>query len=146
VQVPCSGPYICLTPAEVNALSEAHHAAVRGYLVAEVFAVAWWRHDNVPTDDVLPWPLAVAGNLRRNQFRSARRHAAALGSLPLGGLSEDDQEIQRLVPGTGSPRGRWPGSSAARTAPSPHIGRMMVRHERAGGAPIGIARRWRGER
>jgi RNA polymerase sigma-70 factor (ECF subfamily) len=117
--------------ARFRALFEAHHPAVRRYafhraiqaadaddLVAEVFAVAWRRRDDVPADDPLPWLLAVAGNVRRNQTRSARRYAAALGSLPppasapppaepddrgavlrrgLGELSEDDQEILRLV-------------------------------------------------
>jgi RNA polymerase sigma-70 factor (ECF subfamily) len=115
-----------------RALFEAHHAAVRRYafhravqaadaddLVAEVFGVAWRRLDDVPTDDALPWLLAVAGNVRRNQARSARRYAKALGTLPppetapppaepddgrgallrqaLDGLSDDDQEILRLV-------------------------------------------------
>lgn len=113
-----------------RALFEAHHAAVRRFafhrtiqgadaddLVAEVFAIAWRRRDDVP-DDALPWLLAVAGNVRRNQVRSARRYAHALGTLPppesapppaepddrgarlrraLGGLSDDDQEVLRLV-------------------------------------------------
>ena len=117
--------------ARFHALFEAHHSAIRRYafhraiqgtdaddLVAEVFAVAWRRRDEVPIDHALPWLLAVAGNVRRNQARSARRYASALGSLPqpessppppepdergvilrraLGGLSEDDQEIMRLV-------------------------------------------------
>jgi RNA polymerase sigma-70 factor (ECF subfamily) len=100
----------------------AHHRGVRGAdaddLVAEVFAVAWRRLDDVPTDDALPWLLAVAGNVRRNQARSARRYAAALDALPrpehapppaepgdgmaairqaLGELPADDQEVLRLV-------------------------------------------------
>jgi len=117
--------------ARFRALFEAHHAAVRRYafhraiqdadaddMVAEVFAVAWRRRDDVPADDPLPWLLAVAGNVRRNQARAARRYAAALSTLPppgtapppdepddrgavlraaLGGLSDDDQEILRLV-------------------------------------------------
>jgi RNA polymerase sigma-70 factor (ECF subfamily) len=114
-----------------RALFQTHHAAVRRYafhraiqgadaddLVAEVFTVAWRRLDHVPTDDALPWLLAVAGNVRRNQARSARRYESALVALPrpesvppprepddraailhraLSGLSADDQEILRLV-------------------------------------------------
>jgi RNA polymerase sigma factor (sigma-70 family) len=113
-----------------RALFEAHHAAVRRFayhrtiqgadaddLVAEVFVVAWRRRDDVP-DDALPWLLAVAGNVWRNQVRSARRYSAALATLPppesappppepddrgarlrraLDGLSGDDQEVLRLV-------------------------------------------------
>jgi RNA polymerase sigma-70 factor (ECF subfamily) len=129
--------------ARFRALFEAHHAAVRRYafhrgipaadaddLVAEVFAVAWRRRDDVPADDALPWLLAVAGNVRRNQARSARRYAAALRTLPppgtapppgepddrgarlrraLAGLSDDDQEILRLVADGGPARSDWTG-------------------------------------
>lgn len=100
------------------AFHRAIQAADADDLVAEVFGVAWRRLDDVPTDDALPWLLAVAGNVRRNQARSARRYARAVGSLPppepvpppaepddrgallrqaLGELSGDDQEILRLV-------------------------------------------------
>jgi RNA polymerase sigma factor (sigma-70 family) len=114
-----------------RALFESHHAAVRRYahhraivgpdaddLVSETFAIAWRRLDVVPPDDPLPWLLAVAGNVRRNQIRSARRYEAALVKLPppetappppepddaaatlrraLGELPPEDQEILRLV-------------------------------------------------
>jgi RNA polymerase sigma factor (sigma-70 family) len=117
--------------ARFRALFESHHAAVRRYahhrairgpdvddLVSETFTVAWRRLDVVPTDDPLPWLLAVAANVRRNQTRSARRYEAALVKLPppqtappppepddaaatlrraLGALAPDDQEILRLV-------------------------------------------------
>jgi RNA polymerase sigma factor (sigma-70 family) len=98
----------------------AHHRAVVGAdaddLVAEVFTVAWRRLDDVPRDDPLPWLLAVATNVWRNQARSARRYRAALGRLPapepapppgepadpalaraLAALAPDDREILRLV-------------------------------------------------
>ena len=117
--------------ARFRELFDSHHAAVRRYayhraiqgpdvddLVSETFTVAWRRLDVVPTDDPLPWLLAVAANVRRNQTRSVRRYAAALGKLPppeaappppepddatatlrrvLGALPPDDQEILRLV-------------------------------------------------
>ena len=117
--------------ARFRALFETHHAAVRRYahhralrgvdaddVVAETFTVAWRRLDAVPTDDPLPWLLAVAANVQRNHTRSARRYAAVLGRLPrpeaasppaepddavgtvrraLDALAPDDQEILRLV-------------------------------------------------
>src|SRR5262245_1600604 len=98
----------------------AHHRAVVGAdaedLVAEVFSVAWRRLDDVPGDDALPWLLAVATNVWRNQARSARRYRAALIRLPrpepappppepadpglaqaLSALTLDEREILRLV-------------------------------------------------
>lgn len=100
----------------------AHHRAIRGPdaddLVAETFTVAWRRLDDVPADDALPWLLAVAANVRRNQARSVRRYEAALVRLPrpetsppppepdegsatllraLNALPPHDQEILRLV-------------------------------------------------
>src|SRR5262245_33605484 len=122
-----------MEPAErLRALFESHQAAVRRYahhraiagadaddLVAEVFAVAWRRLADLPADAALPWLLAVAGNVRRNQARSARRYRAALVAPPppetappprepagddaaalrraLAALPPDDQEILRLV-------------------------------------------------
>jgi RNA polymerase sigma-70 factor (ECF subfamily) len=98
----------------------AHHRAVVGAdaedLVAEVFTVAWRRLDDVPEDDPLPWLLAVATNVWRNQARSARRYRAVLRRLPapepappppdppdaelaraLAELTSDEREILRLV-------------------------------------------------
>jgi len=98
----------------------AHHRAVGGAdaedLVAEVFTVAWRRLDDVPQDDPLPWLLAVATNVWRNQTRSARRYRAVLRRLPapepappppdpadpalaraLASLGPDEREILRLV-------------------------------------------------
>jgi RNA polymerase sigma-70 factor, ECF subfamily len=98
----------------------AHHRAVAGAdaedLVAEVFAIAWRRLDDVPEDDALPWLLAVATNVWRNQARSARRYRAVLRRLPapepappppdppdaelaraLAALTPDEREILRLV-------------------------------------------------
>lgn len=118
--------------ARFRALFESHQAAVRRYahhraiegtdaddVVAETFTVAWRRMADVPVDDPVPWLLAVAANVRRNQARSARRYQAALGRLPrpeaappppepesgdgasvrraLAALSPDDREILRLV-------------------------------------------------
>ena len=114
-----------------EALFRAHYAAVRRYayhraitgsladdLVAETFLVAWRRLDAVPTDDALPWLLAVAGNVQRNQARSHRRYQAMVARVPhpqpapppavpndvgpqiraaLTALSPDDREILLLV-------------------------------------------------
>jgi len=117
------------TEARFRALFEAHYARVRRYahhrgiagadaddLVADVFTVAWRRIDDVPGGDALPWLLAVAGNVRRNRARSARRFRAVLRRLPapepappppdpadpaladaLAALDPDDRELLRLV-------------------------------------------------
>ncbi|HET6952314.1 MAG TPA: sigma-70 family RNA polymerase sigma factor [Acidimicrobiales bacterium] len=123
-----------------RALFEAHYPAVRRYahhravvgadaddLVAETFTVAWRRLDDVPVDDPLPWLLAVAANVRRNQARSVRRYHAVLDRLPgpdpappppepgdaalagaLAALTPDDREILRLV--------AWDGLTPAQAA------------------------------
>jgi len=118
--------------ARFRALFESHQAAVRRYahhraiqgtdaddIVAETFTVAWRKLEDVPADDPVPWLLAVAANVRRNQARSARRYQTALGRLPRAGaapppdepdggeraalrralasLPPDDREILRLV-------------------------------------------------
>lgn len=119
--------------ARFRALFVAHFGAVRRYahhrgltegraddVVAETFLVAWRRRDDVPTDDALPWLLAVARNVWLNQRRSDRRRYAFVRRLPppepvpppdepadareaaavrraLATLSEGDQEILRLV-------------------------------------------------
>lgn len=71
----------------------------------------------MPQDDPLPWLLAVARNVWRNQRRGDRRYAALLNRLPLpsytpepgepgeldvvhealGALGEQDREVLRLV-------------------------------------------------
>jgi RNA polymerase sigma factor (sigma-70 family) len=100
----------------------AHHRAINGSdaddLVAETFLVAWRRLDVVPPDEPLPWLLAVAANVHRNQARSQRRHMALVDRAPrpdptppprepsdgpaqiraaLAGLSPDDRELLLLV-------------------------------------------------
>lgn len=53
---------------------------------AEVFAVAWRRHIEVPSgEETLPWLYGVAANVLKNQIRSARRAhnlAGKIGSQP----------------------------------------------------------------
>ena len=70
-----------------RALFEATYRDVRGYVhrrgvthgraddvVADTFLVAWRRLDEVPRHDPLPWLLAVARNLWRNERRRQARH------------------------------------------------------------------------
>ncbi|WP_162942142.1 RNA polymerase sigma factor [Desertimonas flava] len=77
-----------------DAIFRAHYAAVRRYahhrsivgsdaddLVSETFLVAWRRLDVVPAD-ALPWLLAVAANVQRNQARTRRRHRSLLERVP----------------------------------------------------------------
>lgn len=87
-------------------------------LAASTLEVAWRKFEQVPRDDPLPWLYAVAHNLLRNHRRATRRAALFQNRLPppqpepgptasstsakpllmaLGTLSEDDQEILRLV-------------------------------------------------
>jgi RNA polymerase sigma factor (sigma-70 family) len=114
-----------------EALFRAHYPAVRRYafhraiagadaddLVAETFLVAWRRRDVVPEDNALPWLLAVAANVRRNQARSRRRYRNLVDRVPrpeaappplepsdnapairaaLAALTPDDREILILV-------------------------------------------------
>ena len=81
--------------ARFRALFESHQAAVRRYahhraiqgtdaddIVAETFTVAWRKLEDVPADDPVPWLLAVAANVRRNQARSARRYHAPDAGWP----------------------------------------------------------------
>lgn len=53
-------------------------------LMATTFLEAWRCRRSVPRtpDGVLPWLLAVANNVMRNNRRSKRRYAAALARLP----------------------------------------------------------------
>ncbi len=59
-------------------------AALAEDLAAAVFVEVWASRGREPLtcDSALPWLLAVAGNLLRNQWRSARRRRAALDRLP----------------------------------------------------------------
>jgi RNA polymerase sigma-70 factor (ECF subfamily) len=89
-------------------------------LVSAVLTVAWRRLSVVPADDPLPWLFATARNVWRNEQRGERRRAllrarvaaTAPASTPphepaakdiegihrvLASLSDDDQEILRLV-------------------------------------------------
>lgn len=51
-------------------------------LLSIVFLEAWRRRDKaLPAGKVLPWFYGIATNVVRNQHRSQRRHAAALGRL-----------------------------------------------------------------
>jgi RNA polymerase sigma factor (sigma-70 family) len=76
-------------------LFEATYGAVRRYVyhcgategvaddvVAETFLVAWRRLHDVPSDDPVPWLLAVARNAWRNERRSHRRRLALLRRVP----------------------------------------------------------------
>lgn len=114
-------------------LFEATYGAVRRYVyhlgategvaddvVAETFLVAWRRLNDVPGDDPVPWLLAVARNVWRNERRGRRRRLALVRRVPaprpvrppsepsdgqglqrvheaLACLDAGDQEILRLV-------------------------------------------------
>jgi RNA polymerase sigma-70 factor (ECF subfamily) len=86
-------------------------------VVAEVFTIAWRRFDDIPADAAVPWLFGVARNVIRNHRRAVGRRAALALVVPpvtpvpapdepadtsvmraaLDTLSEDDQEILRLV-------------------------------------------------
>ncbi|MGH9214515.1 MAG: RNA polymerase sigma factor [Acidimicrobiales bacterium] len=100
-----------------------HRGASEGVaddVVAQTFLVAWRRLDDVPDDDPVPWLLAVARNVGRNERRGGRRRLALVHRLAaprpvppppepadgagvqavhaaLAGLDTADQEILRLV-------------------------------------------------
>lgn len=48
-------------------------------VVAETFAVAWRRWDQVPVDEPRAWLLAVARRVIANHHRTGRRHPGGLG-------------------------------------------------------------------
>jgi RNA polymerase sigma factor (sigma-70 family) len=119
--------------ARFRELFETTYGAVRRYayhcgardgqaedVVAQTFLVAWRRLDAVPDDDPVPWLLAVARNIWRNERRGGRRRLALVRRLPaplpvpppaepadgqtgqavhaaLAHLDAGDQEILRLV-------------------------------------------------
>jgi RNA polymerase sigma factor (sigma-70 family) len=86
-------------------------------LVAGTLEIAWRRLDDVPVDDPMPWLYVVARNLLRNQTRKDTRRTEILARTPPPGpppvepsdlapdelraalsmLSEDDQEVLRLI-------------------------------------------------
>jgi len=69
-------------------------------LTAAVFAEAWRlrRRTKLDSDDILPWLLAVANNLIRNQSRSLARHQKFLMKLPAPADVADfgDEAARRL--------------------------------------------------
>ena len=92
---------------------EKHNRAVRAYCVrrlgsdeasdavADVFAVAWRRIDDVPSDEaVLPWLYGVARRVVSDHYRSRRRRRGLLDKL--SGVRADPpvqpdwQVVQRL--------------------------------------------------
>lgn len=99
----------------------AHHRGIAGGdaddVVAEVFTIAWRRFDDIPADAAIPWLYGVARNVARNYRRGEQRRAALQLVVPpafdvpppdepadfsvlraaLQSLSDDDQEILRLV-------------------------------------------------
>jgi RNA polymerase sigma-70 factor (ECF subfamily) len=66
-------------------------AATADDTVAEVFAIAWRRLDDVP-DEALPWLLGCARRVIAHQHRRASRDAALRGRLQsvAGGSSADE--------------------------------------------------------
>lgn len=112
----------------------AHYRGLRSSdaddLVADVFTIAWRRLGDVPADDPTPWLFAVARNVWRNHLRSAARRTALVERLrerdvayaadptdspavaeirrAMSSLSEDDQELLRLV--------AWEGLTPAQVA------------------------------
>ena len=99
----------------------AHHRGLSGAdaddVVAETFTIAWRRFEDIPADAAIPWLYGVARNVLRNPRRGVQRRAAlqlvAPPALPvpppdepsdattmvaaLNSLSDDDQELLRLV-------------------------------------------------
>lgn len=68
-------------------------------IVSDVFLNAWRRLDDVPADP-LPWLLATARNVLRNQRRSGNRRGALATKLELharrGGAADPADEAVRL--------------------------------------------------
>jgi RNA polymerase sigma factor (sigma-70 family) len=65
-------------------------------LTSIVFLEAWRRQGDVVVDEAsaLPWLYGIATNVLRNQWRSQRRHKAALKRLP---LTPDEQDFTERV-------------------------------------------------
>ena len=88
-------------------------------IVAEAFSVAWRRRAELPADNPLPWLYAVAANVLRNHRRATSRRLRLVDKIEaqpnpapapdpadlegtsmrraLASLSDDDQEVLRLV-------------------------------------------------
>ena len=99
-------------------------------LVAQTLEIAWRRIEDVPVADPVPWLLAVARNLWRNQVRQVRRRSEILARYrapspaaacddparlepgvlraAMASLSQGDQEVLRLV--------AWDGLTPAQVA------------------------------
>lgn len=69
-------------------------AAAADDTVAEVFAIAWRRLDDVP-EEALPWLLGCARRVIAHQYRRASRDAALVDRLKsvVGGSDTDDGEL-----------------------------------------------------
>jgi RNA polymerase sigma-70 factor (ECF subfamily) len=93
-------------------LYEKHNRAIRAYCLrrvgddaasdalAEVFAVAWRRIDDVPEDEmVLPWLYGVARRVVSDHYRSQNRRSRLTNKLsgirPRGPVQPDWQVVQR---------------------------------------------------
>jgi RNA polymerase sigma-70 factor (ECF subfamily) len=93
-------------------LYEKHNRAVRAYclrrigdnevsdVVAEVFAVAWRRIDDIPDGEMaLPWLYAVAGRVVADHYRSHNRRLRLTIKLsavrPLVAAEPESQVVQR---------------------------------------------------
>lgn len=88
-------------------------------IVAEAYSVAWRRRTELPAENPLPWLYAVAANVLRNHRRSTGRRLRLVDKIEaqpapapaadpadldgaqlrsaLASLSDDDQEVLRLV-------------------------------------------------
>jgi RNA polymerase sigma factor (sigma-70 family) len=74
-------------------------------VTALVFLEAWRRRERVRVVDgtILPWLFVTTANVIRNHERAARRHRAAMSSLPPASAAPDhapeiDDNIDRLGP------------------------------------------------
>jgi RNA polymerase sigma-70 factor (ECF subfamily) len=96
----------------LTGLYEKHNRAVRAYclrrigdnevsdVVAEVFAVAWRRIDDIPDGEMaLPWLYVVAGRIVADQRRSHNRRSRLAiklsGVRPLVPAQPENQVVQR---------------------------------------------------
>jgi RNA polymerase sigma-70 factor (ECF subfamily) len=92
----------------LNRLYDKHNGAVRAYClrrmsnddvrdaVADVFAVAWRRLDDIPAGDALPWLYGVARRVVADYTRSSnrrRRLVARLGSVRPGTPAQPEPQV-----------------------------------------------------
>ena len=113
-------------------------------LVAEVLTVAWRKLGAIPVADPVPWLIAVARNVWRNNLRAGARRNRLLARLPppepvaapserggvaaaMARLRPDDQEVLRLV--------AWDGLTPAQITTvlgcSPTAARVRIHRARA---------------